>query len=234
MRRILIFLSVGLVCVFALSALGMYGLTRGYFESVPEHAQEPEPPALDPSAALPPAAKLESLARTNPIGFLKACLLRYRREVQGYRATLLKQERLNGKLGPWELLGVEFREQPFSVLLTWQSSPAGMADRALYVAGQNGGKALARGKILHLIHHRDPYSADAINASRIALPEFGMAKGTERDFDRMGERRRSRQPEGGILGFPPRAGSRRRAMLRLPADVQSARRRRCRHDRHEL
>jgi hypothetical protein len=180
LRRILTILFLGLLGVFGLSALGLYGLTRGYFESVPEHPQEPEPPVIDTTASLPAGDQLSSLARTDPPGFLRACLLRYRKEVQGYRATLQKQERLNGKLGPWELLAVDFREQPFSVFLTWKSSPAGMADRALYVDGENGGKALARGKILHLVHHRDPYSADATNASRVALPEFGMAKGTER------------------------------------------------------
>ncbi len=180
MRRFLTIIAVGLLGVFGLSALGMYGLTRGYFESVPEHPAEPEPPVLDTAAQLPAAEQMESLARVDPIAFLRACLLRYRKEVQGYSATLQKQERLNGKLGPWELLSVDFREQPFSVLLSWKSSPAGMADRALYVVGENGGKALARGKILHLVHHRDPYSADATNASRVALPEFGMAKGTER------------------------------------------------------
>jgi hypothetical protein len=180
LRRFLTIVFLGGLGVFGLSALGLYGLTRGYFESIPAHPPEPEPPVLDTTAALPATQQIESLARTDPVAFLRACLLRYRKEVQGYRATLQKQERLNGKLGPWELLSVDFREQPFSVFLAWKSSPAGMADRALFVAGENGGKALARGKILHLVHHRDPYSADATNASRVALPEFGMAKGTER------------------------------------------------------
>jgi len=180
LRRILIILLLGMLGVFGLSALGMYGLTRGYFETVPPHPQEPESPVLDTTTALPATAELELLARTDPVAFLRACLLRYRKEVRGYQCTLLKMERLNGKVGPVETIGVTFREEPFSVLLAWRSSPAGMADRALYVAGENGGKALARGKILHLVHHRDPYSADAMSASRIALPEFGMAKGTER------------------------------------------------------
>lgn len=180
MRRFLTILFLGLLGVFGLSALGLYGLTRGYFESVPEHLPEPESPVLDTTASLPANDELASLARTDPVAFLRSCLLRYRKEFRGYRATLQKQERLNGRLGPWELLAVDFREQPFSVLLVWKSSPAGMADRALYVAGENGGKALARGKFAHFIHYRDPYSADAMNASRVALPEFGMAKGTER------------------------------------------------------
>lgn len=182
MRRFLIMLCLGLLGVFGLSALGLYGLTRGYFESIPEHPQEPESPVLDTATALPSPDQLESLARTDPVAFLRTCLLRYRKEVHGYQCTLLKSERLNGKLGPVETIAASFREEPFSVLLAWKSSSAGMADRALYVAGQNGGKALARGKILHLVHHRDPFSAEAMNASRYALPEFGMAKGTERSL----------------------------------------------------
>ena len=51
---------------------------------------------------------------------------------------------------------------------------------ALYVAGQNDGFALARGKYLHLVHRRDPFGAEAMSAGRYALPEFGLGKGTER------------------------------------------------------
>jgi hypothetical protein len=141
----------------------------------------PKALALDESASLPSPARLEALARTDAVAFLKACLLRYRREVRGYRTTLQKQETLNGQLGPAETIDVAFREEPFSVLMRWKSPPAGMADRALYVAGQNDGQALARGKyFLHRIFTRDPYSPEAMAAGRYALPEFGLAKGTER------------------------------------------------------
>jgi hypothetical protein len=147
----------------------------------PDHRPPPpEPPVLDTAATLPSPAQLEELARTDPIAFLRAGLLRYRREVHGYRAVLQKQERLGGQLGPVETVHVWFREEPFSVLLKWRGPSAGLADGALYVAGANGGQALARGKYLHLIHSRDSYSADARNAGRYALPEFGLAKGTER------------------------------------------------------
>ncbi len=180
MRRLLLVLLSVLAGLLGLSGIGLYALSQGYFDAPVPHDPPPESPVLDTTAALPSAEQLESLARTDPPAFLRACLLRYRKEVRGYRATLVKQERLKGKLGPVETIAVAFREEPFSVLLVWKSPPAGMADRALYVAGQNGGKALARGKVFHLIHHRDPYSADAMDAGRYALPEFGLAKGTER------------------------------------------------------
>jgi hypothetical protein len=180
LRRLLITLALGLFGLFGVSALGLYGLSRGYFDTPVPHEPPPESPVLDSAAPLPPPDQLTSLAEADPVAFLKDCLLRYRREVRGYTCTLQKQERLNGKLGPVETISVGFREDPFSVLMIWRSPPAGMADRALYVADQNDGKALARGKYLHIVHHRDPYSADAKNASRYALPEFGIAKGTER------------------------------------------------------
>jgi hypothetical protein len=179
-RRILTIVALGLCSLLALSALGLYGLSQGYFDSSVAHEPPPPPPVLDPSASLPGTEQFEHLARTDPVGFLKDCLLRYHREVQGYRATLVKHEVIGGKPGRVETIDVAFREDPFSVLLTWKTNPAGMADKVLYVAGQNGGKALARGKFAHMIHHRDPYSADAMGTSRVALPEFGMAKGTER------------------------------------------------------
>jgi hypothetical protein len=135
---------------------------------------------LDGPDDLPSTGQLERLARTDPIGFLRSTLLRYRREVRGYRVVLQKQERLNGKVGPVETLDVCFREEPFSALLKWRGPSVGMADRVLYVAGANNGQILARGKLLHLIHSRDPYSADARAAGRYPLPEFGLAKGTER------------------------------------------------------
>ena len=171
MRRVWLLLSLGLVC--------LPGCPPAPDQTPPP---KPPPPAvdLDPNAPLPSPDELEKLARTDPVAFLRACLLRFRREVLGYRATLQKQDRLHGKLGPVEIIDVYEREQPFSVLLRWRSPPAGLVDRALYVAGQNGGKALARGKYLHIIHARDPYGPDARDAGRYPLPEFGMGMATER------------------------------------------------------
>jgi hypothetical protein len=140
----------------------------------------PELPVFDNSTDLPRPDQLERLARTDPVGFLNATLLRYRREIHGYYAVLQKQERLSGKVGLVETLDVAFREEPISVLLKWRSASASLVDRTLYVAGANNNQALARGKLLHLIHSRDPYGPDARAASRYPLPEFGLAKGTER------------------------------------------------------
>jgi hypothetical protein len=169
-RRLILLLPLGLLVVPGSPP------TTGPARGLPP----PAAPALDESAALPSPERLETLAKTDPTAFLRACLLRYRREVKGCRAVLQKQERLGGELGPAEVMEVAFREEPFSVFLKWKTPPVSMADRVLYVAGQNDGKALARGKYLHIIHSRDPYSPEAKAAGRYALPDFGIAKGTER------------------------------------------------------
>src|SRR4051794_12975925 len=97
----------------------------------------------DNADALPTAAQLEKLARANPIAFLEAGLRRYQRTVKGYSCTFQKQERLDGKLQRTEVIEVYFREQPFSVYFGWLEG-ARLAERTLYVEGENDGMMLAR------------------------------------------------------------------------------------------
>lgn len=136
--------------------------------------------------ALPTRERLEELARTDPVAFLRACTLRYHREVHGYQAVLSKQELLNGKLYPLETVEVWFRDDPYSVLLRWRGDCAGRADRALYVRGANDDKTLARPKnraarmVVGDVVARDTDGPDARAAGRYSLREFGLRKGTER------------------------------------------------------
>ncbi len=147
-------------------------------------APVPEPVTFEEDA-LPTPAEMEKLARTDAPAFLRACIRRYEKEVRGYTAVLEKQEFLNGKLGPVEVVEVAFRDDPFSVLMKWKTSPAGRADRALYVEGANDGKTLARpanraARFLVGVVARDSDGPDARSAGRYPLPEFGLKKGTER------------------------------------------------------
>jgi hypothetical protein len=106
--------------------------------------------------------------------------------VTGYRAVLVKQELLNGKLHPVETMDVWFRDEPYSVLLRWRDNCAGRADRALYVRGANDDKTLGRPKnraarmLVGDVVARDTDGPDARAAGRYSLREFGMKKGTER------------------------------------------------------
>jgi hypothetical protein len=159
--------------------------------SLPEGNNHLTPPAAESPAVAraetrprPAPAKpvdMDELARTDPVAFLEASLDRYDREVQGFRATLIKQERLRGKLGPEETIAVAFREKPFSVLMDWKQG-AGLAKRSLYVEGENRGRIVVQpagwraivGQVT--IATDDP---DAKSSSRYPITEFGIRIGTK-------------------------------------------------------
>lgn len=125
-------------------------------------------------------ADMDGLARDEPILFLERCLARYDREVRGYCAELVKQERLAGKLGPVEHVEVVFRETPFSVRMDWTQG-VGLAARLAYVQGCNADQLLVRGagwRALAGVLARDPLSDDARQSSRYPITEFGIKAGS--------------------------------------------------------
>jgi hypothetical protein len=124
---------------------------------------------------------MEKLVRDDPIAFLEHAISHYDREVKGYRATLLKHERIKGKLRPAERIEVCFREKPFSVLMDWKEG-AGLARKTLYVAGENGGKLLALPagwRAVVGVVRRDPEDPAAKDTARIPITQFGMQMGSK-------------------------------------------------------
>jgi hypothetical protein len=121
----------------------------------------------------------------DPIAFLEQCLLHYDRTVKGYSLVMCKQERIGGDLERSEEIQVQFREQPFSVYFQWLKG-ARLAERALYVKGENEEMVLARpsrwsfrlvrGDVVRL----DVDGPEARRSGRYTLNEFGLKKGTER------------------------------------------------------
>jgi hypothetical protein len=135
----------------------------------------------DDGESLPDNAEMERLASTDPIAFLEQCLKRYDREVHGYRATLFKHERVQGKLLAPEVIDVAFREKPFSVRMDWRQG-AGLAQRTAYVKGQNRDRLLVLGagwRSLVGVVSRDTWGADARKSSRFPINEFGIKIGTQ-------------------------------------------------------
>jgi hypothetical protein len=128
---------------------------------------------------------MERLARDNPVEFLEKCLLYHRRNVQGYTCTFQKQERIANLLQRREVIEAACREKPFSVLFKWVDG-ARLAERSLYVEGENNGMMLARpaGRLARMVAgdvvERDPEGDDARKSSRYSIKDFGMYKGAER------------------------------------------------------
>ena len=130
----------------------------------------------DDGAALPTDARMKQLAESDPVAFLEACLRRYDREAKGYHCILHKQERLEGTLQPSEEIACDFREEPFSVRMDWQKG-AGLAQRTLFIKGENKDKILVKGTgLLALagVVERDTDGPDAKKSSRYPINEFGI------------------------------------------------------------
>lgn len=147
----------------------------------PEHPRTVPMPGryIAPQGEPAPDPQLEALARSAPLEFLKEALARYDRDVQGYEATLIKEERVNGRLAQEETIIVWFKEKPFSVRMDWLKG-WGLASRTLYVEGENKGMMLAKlvGPLsFGGLAPRDPEGAEAKSAARYPITKFGIKEG---------------------------------------------------------
>lgn len=141
------------------------------------------------SVSEPPAAgEHEDFAQRDALGFLKFCLEKYKTDIRDYRCTFTKLERILGELKPEQIADVRFRDQPFSVDMTFTKNIAD-CKRALYVADKwlddegnqqawaKPGGAIVRlliSKILQPIH-----GSRAKKASRRTIDQFGFGKSFE-------------------------------------------------------
>jgi hypothetical protein len=168
-----------LLCLPICLLLAPESLPLGAVADPPEVAP-PKQEVRDTGTALPTNDKMVELAKSDPIAFLEACVLRYNREVKGYHLTFHKLERRQGKLQPQEVIEIHFREDPFSVRFDWKQG-AGAAKRVLYVKGENNNKLLAKpsgiGSIVGVVE-RDIDGPDAKQSGRYPISEFGMKAGT--------------------------------------------------------
>jgi hypothetical protein len=182
---------------------------------IPGMALRPEPTesvplanVKDDGSRLPSEARMEELARTDPIAFLQACIVRYNRQVHGYRCILHKRERLEGKLQDPEEIDVSFREDPFSVFFEWREG-ARKALRVLYVEGENKDQLVVKPKPIERLGltiplpvvTRDPLGADARASGRYPLTEFGIAIGTRRTLYAMDKARKEHALHVEYLGL---------------------------------
>lgn len=125
-------------------------------------------------------------ARTDPTRLLESALAQCRVSVADYVGTLIKQERIAGKLGPRQQIRVKFRREPFSVLLHWVENPKD-ARRVLYVRGERVDK---QGREMALVQPEGPiarlifpalaipiHGAGAHTMSRLTIDQFGFENG---------------------------------------------------------
>jgi hypothetical protein len=127
---------------------------------------------------------LEAEARRDPLGFLRRVQKHCREAIHDYRCTFTKQERVGRKVRPAETMHVMFMEEPYSVLMTWPSSPR-PAQRALFIEGKwtdSKGRAQALIEpepVLALLAPRVKRPIDdrlARSKSRRRIDQFGFSR----------------------------------------------------------
>jgi hypothetical protein len=141
-----------------------------------------------PPAATPTADKLEELARTDPVALLDACRRRAA-ALHGYKATLVKRERVHGKLHDEEVVRTWVRADPYAVLMIWEKGARevlGAANEgALFVAGENNGKIKVwrpSARFLPKLIDAHPTDPAARASSRYAITEGGLLHAPERTY----------------------------------------------------
>jgi hypothetical protein len=146
-------------------------------------------PSVVPKQA--PARPFAELCKDDPVGALAASLEKHK-DVDGYTCTLVKRERIAGKIRDVETIACDYQAAPFSVRMRWTAG-VGRAEAMMYVAGENDDQLLivpagdiAKKAVKALTGRtyakRALTSADAKGASRYPANEFGLEHSTRRVY----------------------------------------------------
>lgn len=123
--------------------------------------------------------QLLQFASDNHIALLEMGLSDYQQRISDYTCTLVKQERIGGKMRPEQQIEVKFKESPFSVVFHIVRN-AGAADKIIFVEGANDNKFLAHptgltGLLIPKVS-RAVDDAQAAKASLRRVNQFGFAR----------------------------------------------------------
>jgi hypothetical protein len=126
-------------------------------------------PPTQPAAAVP--GPLDE-----PLRLVSAAAQTYQ-QVRDYTCTMIKQERLKGRLQPENVIYLKFRQQPFSVYMRWAAPQSFAGQEVAFVYGKNNNmmRVHSTGVIGALgwvsISPRDPR---ALEHSRHTITETGI------------------------------------------------------------
>jgi hypothetical protein len=130
------------------------------------------------------AGEIAALVSADPLALTRKGMQRYEREVREYTCVFLKQERINGELGPVQEVEVRYREAPRSVYMLWRKNADG-AKRALFIDtpefvdddGRKAARVEPAGAVARLFVSEIMMAIDgpqAKKASRRSIAEFGF------------------------------------------------------------
>jgi hypothetical protein len=129
------------------------------------------------------SAEVIRLAKTDHIALLEYCLAAAQNRYHDYTCTLIKQERIGGRVSNEQEIAVKFLAHPFSVAMKWTPQTAGVGDRVLYVEGKYNDKMLVRptgvfGQLVGTVM-RQPDGPQAMQSTLRPVNQFGFRKSLE-------------------------------------------------------
>jgi len=172
-----------------LSTLAMATVCLCASPAVPTtHTCSEDPELMFDGAPLPDDAAFAVAAETDPIRMLKLAAKRYKLKapegdkevISGYSATFLKQERIGDTLHPPEVIRVSFREEPYAVLILWDSGSRKLAEGTLYDSTVPGKMLVWLPKLFGRISEVNPRGTLPRGSARYTIEEFGFFHSTKR------------------------------------------------------
>jgi hypothetical protein len=95
-------------------------------------------------------------------------------KLKDYSATLVRRERIRGKLSNYEYTAIKVRHQPFSVYVCFQGPASVKGQEVIYVEGQNQGNLLAHRARLPATVSLNPEGLMAMNDRHYPLTQIGL------------------------------------------------------------
>jgi hypothetical protein len=134
-----------------------------------------------PRASLPtvprPAPPTQSPPHEHPL----APLLRWAAQelavieaIHDYSATVVKRDRIGGKLRMYEYMAIKIRHKPFSVYLKFLSPTSVQGQEVIYVEGRNNGDITAHSAHSSLTVSLPPEGSMAMEGERYPVTQIGL------------------------------------------------------------
>jgi hypothetical protein len=95
-------------------------------------------------------------------------------KLDDYSATLVRRERVRGKLGGYEYLSIKIRHRPFSVYVRFEAPAPVKGQEVIYVAGRNQGNLLAHKARMPVAVSLNPDGMIAMTGRHYPLTEIGL------------------------------------------------------------
>jgi hypothetical protein len=146
----------------------------------------PEAPRAEGQTPAPSGPASEALPKEHPLTPVLSWAIGALPAIEGlkdYSATLVKRERVDGKLGGYEYLAIKVRHRPFSVYINFLGPATVRGQEVLYVEGQNNDDMRAHTGHSQVTVSLHPDSPMAMRNQHYPLTEIGIVNLVRRLVD---------------------------------------------------